>query len=542
MTTHGSSQHHPTGCRDYDLALINEIPYPTWRAGKNGKRDYFNQAWLDFTGRKIEDEVGDGWTECVHPEDLERVVQAVRLAFSQREPFELEYRLRHASGEYRWVLDTGRPLRDPSGDFTGYLGCCYDLSEQKQVERDLRSNQVLFQGMFQYAPDAVILVDARGRILLANRQVELMFGYTSEELQGQPVEFLMPESFRNLHERQVAAYSKAPRVRPMGENLNLQGRKKDGSVFPVDITLGPLQVDDRQLVLATIRDISERKKAEEELFLYKNHLEELVEARTAELQHEIAERRRAEEQIRRDEQALATYASQLARSNRDLQDFATIVSHDLQEPLRKILAFGSRLQDRHAASLGDEGANYLERILDAASRMQSMLDALLSYSRVSTRAQPPEQVDLNGIARDVVEDLVVRIEETQGKVEIGELPTIEAEPLQMRQLFQNLIGNALKFHRPGVPPLVQISATVSSESGPSQVHLHFTDNGIGFEEEYLERIFQPFQRLHGRSKYEGAGMGLAICRKIVERHGGSITASSTPGEGSIFKVILPVQQ
>lgn len=541
MTTDGSSQQH-THCPDSYLSLINGIPYPTWRAGQNGQRDYFNQAWLDFTGREIGEEVGDGWTESVHPEDLARLVQTYSLAFTQREPFELEYRLRHASGEYRWVLEAGRPFRDPSGNFAGYVGCCYDMSEQKQVEKELRSNQVLFQAMFQYAPDGVILVDTRGRILLSNRQVELMFGYTSEELQGQPVEMLMPESFRKLHERQVAAYAKAPRVRPMGENLDLQGRKKDGTVFPLDITLGPLKIDERQLVLATIRDISERKKAEEELFLYKNHLEELVEARTAELQHEIAERRRAEEQIRRDEQALESYAGQLARSNRDLQDFATIVSHDLHEPLRKILAFGDRLQTRHAASLGEEGNNYLERILDAATRMQAMLDALLSYSRVSTRAQPPEQVDLNQIAHDVVEDLVVRIEETRGKVEVGELPTIEAEPLQMRQLFQNLIGNALKFHRPGVSPLVQVSATFSSDPGLAQVHLYFTDNGIGFEEQYLERIFQPFQRLHGRSKYEGAGMGLAICRKIVERHGGRITASSTPGEGTTFEVILPAQQ
>ncbi|MBK9419687.1 MAG: MCP four helix bundle domain-containing protein [Flavobacteriales bacterium] len=238
----------------------------------------------------------------------------------------------------------------------------------------------------------------------------------------------------------------------------------------------------------------------------------------------------------------------LMRSNRELEQFASVASHDLQEPLRKIQAFGDRLQQRCSEQLGEQGNEYLDRILSSSVRMRRLIDDLLSFSRIATKAQPFVHADLNGILTDVVSDLEGRIQQTGGLVEAGALPSIEADPVQMQQLLQNLIGNGLKFNRPGVAPTVRVQGRLLGKEHGGAGHdiplceLTVQDNGIGFEEIYLDRIFNVFQRLHGRNEYEGTGMGLAICRKIVERHGGTITARSVLGEGSTFVVRLPIVQ
>jgi light-regulated signal transduction histidine kinase (bacteriophytochrome) len=252
-------------------------------------------------------------------------------------------------------------------------------------------------------------------------------------------------------------------------------------------------------------------------------------------------------ELRRAEGRLKTYMEKLEWSNRELQDFAFVASHDLQEPLRKIQAFGDQLKSKHTETLGEEGRDYLERMQNAASRMQTLIQALLNYSRVTTKAEPFIPVDLKNVVQEVLIDLEMSIRGTGGDVEVGDLTSLEADPNQMRQLFQNLIGNALKFHRekPAVKvyglPLDQAELKERS-SGGGRYQIFVEDNGIGFDEKYLDRIFVPFQRLHGRGIYEGTGMGLAICRKIVERHGGTITAKSTPGKGSTFIVTLPMKQ
>jgi PAS domain S-box-containing protein len=234
--------------------------------------------------------------------------------------------------------------------------------------------------------------------------------------------------------------------------------------------------------------------------------------------------------------------NELQRSNKELQDFASVASHDLQEPLRKIQAFGDRLKATQGDRLNDQGRDYLERMHNAAYRMGVLINDLLAFSRVTTRAQPFVPVDLGVIAREVLGDLENRLERTQGRVELGALPTIDADPLQMRQLIQNLLSNGLKFHRPGVTPVVRLGEVATDDGQADEVTLEVSDNGIGFDEKYLDRIFSIFQRLHGRGEYDGTGVGLAVCRKIVERHGGRITARSTPGEGATFIVTLPRRQ
>jgi signal transduction histidine kinase len=304
-----------------------------------------------------------------------------------------------------------------------------------------------------------------------------------------------------------------------------------------------------------VYDLHQREAA---LQLSHNHLEQLngqlheaisqAEQRAEELEAVLSELHRAQLELK-------DYTGKLESSNRELEQFASVASHDLQEPLRKISLFGQRLQDRAAARLDESECSYLERMLDAAHRMQTMIDALLTYSRVTTKAQPYTPVDLQQVAREVVSDLEARLEQTGGRVEIGELPVIKADPLQMRQLLQNLIGNALKFSKRGVPPKVSVwGRSATSDQGlatmdsflvadcQSAVTVIVEDNGIGFDPQYLDKIFKPFERLHGRGEYEGTGMGLAICQKIVERHHGTITATSVPGEGSTFLISLPLKQ
>jgi signal transduction histidine kinase len=318
------------------------------------------------------------------------------------------------------------------------------------------------------------------------------------------------------------------------ENRLLTIRTEQSRISARNTTLTFLGANTLTLVLLALvyflvaRDLAERKRAAEKLKEAHDHLEVRVKERTAELNDANTE---------------------LQRSNRELQDFAFVASHDLQEPLRKIQAFGDRLKTKHGSQLNEEAQDYLRRMQGAAGRMHRLINDLLTFSRVTTKAQPFEPTDLEAAARDALSDLEVRLQETGGSVEIKDLPTIDADPLQMRQLFQNLVGNALKFHRPGVPPVIKIAGEVlkDNENGRSDAaedmfRLSVEDNGIGFEEKYLDRIFTPFQRLHGRMEFEGTGIGLAVCRKIVERHGGRLTAKSAPGNGSTFIATLPVKQ
>ncbi len=272
-----------------------------------------------------------------------------------------------------------------------------------------------------------------------------------------------------------------------------------------------------------LREVQTRQRSVQALALANSQLEERVRERTATL-NEVND--------------------SLRRSNSELEQFASGASHDLQEPLRKIQAFGDRLQSKYAEPLGEQGRDYIERMQGSAARMRSLIDALLNYSRVTTKAQPFLETDLNQIAREVVSDLEGRLQESGGRVELGTLPACEADPLQMRQLLQNLISNGLKFHPPGVPPVVWVEGSLapSANGGAAQCELVVRDNGIGFDEVYRERIFDVFQRLHGRQEYEGTGMGLAICRKIVDRHRGTITAASAPGQGATFTVRIPQRQ
>ena len=236
---------------------------------------------------------------------------------------------------------------------------------------------------------------------------------------------------------------------------------------------------------------------------------------------------------------LAEQHAELQRSNAALDEFASVASHDLQEPLRKILSFGDLLNRSAGPALEGNAREHIARMLSAAARMRTLISDLLKYSQVTTRVQPFVRTDLARIAREVIAALETAIAESGGRVEVGELPVIDADALQMRQLLQNLLGNALKYRRKDTPPVVRLSC---SSPGGQHCTITVTDNGIGFNEKHAEKIFRMFVRLHGRAQYEGSGIGLPICRKIVERHGGTIAATSNAGQGATFTVTLPLTQ
>jgi PAS domain S-box-containing protein len=344
---------------------------------------------------------------------------------------------------------------------------------------------------------ANLLVDEAGRITMANAAAERMFGYGHGEMVNIGVEALVPAAMREVHARHRQDYADHPYIGMMA-GRRVHAQRRNGRVFPIEVGLTPLQMPEGNLILAEISDRSERENFERAL-----------------LEHNKA----------------------LERSNRELQEFAFVASHDLQEPLRKIQAFGDLLEKSVGDELGERSRDYLNRLRGAAVRMSRLIEDLLAYSRVATRGLAFQDVDLNRVLCAVLEDLEIGIRESQARVEAGPLPTVKADETQMRQLFQNLIGNALKYRKPDVAPHVRIRGSRDEDSDAWRIEI--SDNGIGFDPQYAERIFGIFERLHTRDRYEGTGVGLAVCRRIVERHGGDIMAEGRPEQGAIFTVVLP---
>ncbi len=385
-----------------------------------------------------------------------------------------------------------------------------NLPVTKKLNRACVDSLLIPDVFFEFAGHGVVVSKADGLIVKVNSAAEQMFGYAKDELLNRRTEILVEERADPSYILLRREFLYPVKARSLGTGLELVAKCKDGKRFPVEIGLNPINTPEGQYTIAIIIDITNRKQQEENL--KKSHLN------------------------------LQYYARELQASNFELENFAYVSSHDLLEPIRKIRAFGARLKSSESESMTIPGKEYLDRILNASDRMESLVNDLLTFSRLSTRSQPFIQVDLNVILKEVMNDLEVSIENTGTRITAGELPTIEAEPTQMRQLFQNLIANAIKFRKDAEPPVIKISCAKSThETGRESYDISFADNGIGFDEKYKDKIFNIFQTLAGR-KYEGSGLGLAICRKIAIRHGGNIVAKSATNIGSVFIVSLSAKQ
>ena len=368
------------------------------------------------------------------------------------------------------------------------------LRSASWIDRFERQASERFRLAFEAAPSGMMLVDRAGRIVLVNGEIERMFGYERCELVGQSVERLVPTEQRRSHVDLREGFLTSAEGRRMGVGRNVRGVRKDGSEFPAEVGLNPLISREGLLVLSVVLDVSDRQAMLQRL-----------EAQRAELQ----------------------------RSNDELMQFAYVASHDLQEPLRMVVSYTELLESRYAGRLDERADKYIRYISEGATRMQRLIRDLLAYARIGTRVQTRIPVDLNHVAQRVVGDLRAMVHESNADVVIQPLPTVMADETQMGQLLQNLIGNALKF-RSTRPPRVVVSAARDRRGWCVTVE----DNGIGIDPQFHDRVFEIFQRLNDRATYDGSGVGLAVVKRIAERHGGRAWFESTPGEGSRFSVTI----
>lgn len=389
----------------------------------------------------------------------------------------------------RTFLSVRFPIRDSAGRIVSIGGMSTDISERKRAEERLRL-------VVEASPNAMVMVNHSGQIVLVNSQTERVFGYSRDDLIGRSIDTLVPTRLRAQHPNHRAAFFAAPKSRPMGAGRHLSGLRSDGTELPVEIGLNPIETDEGMFVLAAIVDITERKRAEE---------------------------------------ALRERTDELARSNRDLEQFAYVASHDLQEPLRAVAGPLQLLQRRYQGQLDARADEYIGHAVEGATRMQALIEDLLTYSRVGRSDNPFQPMACAAALDSALNNLAVALEEAGADVRRGFLPVVQAIPSQLTLLFQNLVGNAVKFRRKEAPLQIRIGAEPCADGWLFRVE----DNGIGIDAQYFERIFLIFQRLHTRRDYPGTGIGLALCKRIVERHGGRIWVESEPGKGTCFLFTLP---
>jgi PAS domain S-box-containing protein len=476
----------------------------TWNAGATR---IFGHSAQEMIGRSI---------ERIIPSDLraqEREIIA-RLARGERvEHFET---IRLAKDGRRFPISlTVSPLRDAAGKVVGASKIARDISERKRAEELLRvaneealaaraeverakvasviavgNADIRTSAILATAVDGIILMDARGTVMMFNPACERIFGYSASEIVGGDVKKLMPSPYRDEHDQYLENHRRTGERKIIGIGREVLGLRKSGETFPMDLSVGEVEVEGTVSYVGILRDVTERKRADEQR-------ERLIE--------------------------------QLTAANEERARFAHAASHDLKEPLRMVEAFGGRLRREYADRLDARGAEYLSLAIEAASRMSRMLEDLVDFERLSVGARGSWFEARLGVDR-ALGNLDERIREAGASVELRPLPRIFGNPTRFERLMQNLIGNALKYVAPGVAPRVSLSAEDDGEFWRFSV----ADNGIGIDPRFHDRIFEPFKRLHGRDRYDGSGLGLTICRKIVEGFDGTISVHSSEGGGSIF--------
>jgi PAS domain S-box-containing protein len=510
--------------------LIDAAPVLVWMSGTDKQFDFFNKAWLDFTGRAMEQEVGTRWQEGIHPEDIDRYLEKYTISFDKREEFYVEYRLRRYDGIYRWVSDKGIPRFSPDGTFLGYIGGGMDIQQQKSFanelgrqvlerteelnnsNREMRQQKEFAEMILDTSIDITIVYDTEMRFISFNKAAEEKYGLNKKDVLGRTLLEIYPQLEGSQGYNDVLRALNGETVH------NTKYHSPITNLYYEDYFI-PLKNSRNQVyaVLVIARDITETIRNEELLM----HLNESLTSKNTELE----------------------------RSNTELASFNHVASHDLQEPLRKIQTFISRIQEKDLDRLSEKGVEYFAKVQSSANRMQKLIDDLLTFSRTNKADQQHESVDLNITLENVLRELGPTIEEKGAVIEADPLPVLDGIAFQFQQLFINLIGNAMKYSKPDVKPYIRVRSEIvagselSSLNAPADRRFYMisvSDNGIGFDPKYARQIFELFQRLHGKMEYTGTGIGLTICKKIVENHNGYITAKGEPGEGSVFTIYLPV--
>jgi PAS domain S-box-containing protein len=474
----------------YRMLLDGIENYAIFMMDPRGQIVSWNAGAERIKGYTADQIIGHNFSCFFPPEDIERGRPAEILQMTAASGRHEEQGMRVRKDGSRFLASLAfTALRDPSGNLRGFSEFSHDLSESKE-------SGTKYRGLLEAAPDAMVVVNQGGEIVLLNVQAEKQFGYRRDELVGQKVKNIIPEGFA---ERLIADGTRSAAealAQQIGTGIELSGRRRDGSEFPIEIMLSPLQSTEGVLVTAAIRDITERKKSEE-------HLVKTV--------------------------------GELKRSNNELQQFAYVSSHDLQEPLRMVASYTQLLAKRYKGRLDSDADEFIAFAVDGCNRMQGLIQDLLTYSRTGINGKALRKISGDDALKEALTNLRTTIGESGAVVTHDPLPVIQTDDTQLTQVFQNLVGNAIKYRSAEVPH-VHVSAT---KNGGHEWIFSVRDNGLGIDPQYFERIFIIFQRLHGRNEFEGTGIGLAICKKILERLGGRIWVESQPGKGSTFHFALP---
>jgi PAS domain S-box-containing protein len=446
----------------------------------------------ELVGQKVTNIIPEGFAERLIADDLRSAADAL----AQQIGTGIELIARRKDGTEFPIEIMLSPLESTEGILV--TAAIRDISVRKNAEEHLAQMEGRYRGLLEAAPDAMVVVNKAGEIVLLNVQAENQFGYHRDELVGQKMTNIVPEGFAERLIADALRSSEDALAQQIGTGIELTGRRKNRSEFPIEIMLSPLESAEGILVTAAIRDISKRKLAE------------------ADLLHKVEE---------------------LNRSNVELGQFAYIASHDLQEPLRMVASYTQLLSRRYKGKLDSDADEFIAFAVDGASRMQRLIQDLLAFSRVGTKGRDFLDISSEDALKQALVNLRGAIQDSGAQVTHDPLPSVLADETQLIQLFQNLVGNAIKYQVPSVSGVPRVHIT-ASRNGGKQWTFAVQDNGMGIDSQYFDRIFGMFQRLHKREEFAGTGIGLAICKKIVERHGGTISVESQPGQGSTFRFAL----
>jgi len=491
--------------------ILEEMEDSYFEVDLSGHYTFFNDSLCRAFGCSREELLGASYQGTSYraymtEKDAKTVFKAFNQVYRTGKPNKgLTYELVRKDGSTGFDELSAFPLRNQEGKIIGFRGIGHDVTERKRMEEALRASEEKYRTILDNIEEGYFEVGLGGNFTFFNDSLCRSLGYTRDEMIGMNYRVFTPEEDVKTV---FKTFNQVYRTGKPVEGFAWKTIRKNGTKGFAEASVSPLRNQAGEIIgfRGISRDVTERKRMERE-----------------------------REALLKD---LKKVNRKLEQSNKELQDFVYVASHDLREPLRKITSFGTLLQDSLKGKLDEDQRENFEFMIDGATRMQMMIDDLLAYSRVTTKAKPSETVDLNEVIEDLKKlELAIRLDETKGIIRVPEpLLPVNGDPSQIHQLFQNLIGNGLKFHRDGVPPEVTIR---TSQIDDDMVRVEVEDNGIGIDEEYCEQIFTMFKRLHSRTRYEGSGIGLAVCKKIVNRHGGDIGVKSNQGEGSTFWFTLP---